>query len=584
MPQVAHESVAALDRQVGRCKNALSNALGHMVTGSTLTEQLANLGVHLPAWPEEPEGSNAAFDWIQRGQVYAEGVRLWRAKLRNAPESTKGVVDQLLQHLNNGDQLNYWDRWLSSALHHEVKRVLSLDRWEQCVAGLRDSHLSDAQVLGAALALAEAQQLAGATTGVMRLIKEKTVSFEEAYELCALLTSRSDATWRFQESLVCHQAYLDSVALYGELSRLLRIALGESNEGLGELRPSIKESMVSSLGCLLNVLGDEDKWIDIPKARTIQLLNQKDLENALSHLEESLPVAIPKIARKGYARMLASQLLIDMGRWDDAQNLHQIALSQLKEYSEIEELRTSGLDILRTETELLTQELSLALSNGSLEATAPLSGEDGQRWQSLSRSQLGQDVWVLEQLGWKHGGFFVEFGATDGVLLSNSWLLEKYFDWNGICAEPNPKLFQQLQQNRSCMLSSACVYRSSGKQMRFVLANAYGGLEDLGRDDLHVDKRNAYAEAGNVIDVTTTSLLDLLDQQGAPAVIDYLSIDTEGSELAILEGFDWNRYDFRCITVEHNFTEQRQGIRRLLEAHGYECREAKWDDWYYKRI
>jgi FkbM family methyltransferase len=168
------------------------------------------------------------------------------------------------------------------------------------------------------------------------------------------------------------------------------------------------------------------------------------------------------------------------------------------------------------------------------------------------------------------------------VLLSNSWLLEKHFGWQGICAEPNPKLFERLQQNRSCSLSPACVYRSSGERMRFVLADAYGGLEHLGQDDQHADKRNAYTAVGDLIEVITTSLMDLLDQQEAPAVIDYLSIDTEGSELAILEGIDWGRYQFRCITVEHNFTEQRQGIQKLLEAQGYQRQEAQWDDWYVK--
>jgi hypothetical protein len=78
--------------------------------------------------------------------------------------------------------------------------------------------------------------------------------------------------------------------------------------------------------------------------------------------------------------------------------------------------------------------------------------------------------------------------------------------------------------------------------------------------------------------------MDLLEQQGAPQLIDYLSIDTEGSELAILEGIDWNRYQFRSISVEHNFTEQRLDIQKLLEAQGYERREAQWDDWYWKMI
>ena len=85
-----------------------------MPTSSSLTEQLATLGIQLPPWPEEPEGGGATGDWVQRGQAYADGVRLWRAQLRNAPESTKGVVDQLLRHQENGDQLTPWDRLLYS--------------------------------------------------------------------------------------------------------------------------------------------------------------------------------------------------------------------------------------------------------------------------------------------------------------------------------------------------------------------------------------------------------------------------------------------------------------------------------------
>jgi hypothetical protein len=40
-------------------------------------------------------------------------------------------------------------------------------------------------------------------------------------------------------------------------------------------------------------------------------------------------------------------------------------------------------------------------------------------------------------------------------------------------------------------------------------------------------------------------------------------VDTEGSELAILEGIDWSRYQFRCITMEYKFTKQRMGMNRI---------------------
>jgi len=49
-----------------------------------------------------------------------------------------------------------------------------------------------------------------------------------------------------------------------------------------------------------------------------------------------------------------------------------------------------------------------------------------------SKSQLRQDLFVLSELGFRKGGFFVEFGATNGVDLSNSFLLENKYGWKGI--------------------------------------------------------------------------------------------------------------------------------------------------------
>lgn len=50
----------------------------------------------------------------------------------------------------------------------------------------------------------------------------------------------------------------------------------------------------------------------------------------------------------------------------------------------------------------------------------------------LRKAQHLQDLFVLSELDYKTDGFFVEFGATDGLSISNTWLLEKYFNWKGI--------------------------------------------------------------------------------------------------------------------------------------------------------
>jgi FkbM family methyltransferase len=246
------------------------------------------------------------------------------------------------------------------------------------------------------------------------------------------------------------------------------------------------------------------------------------------------------------------------------------------------------IQVVKTELDLLKHELALAQQRGQLHkryaearvnpgSSAPTSIDE---LKQKSVSQLGQDLWVLEQTGYKRGGFFVEFGATDGVLLSNTWLLESEFGWQGICAEPNPTFFEQLKANRKCTVSKACIAGQTGKEVDFIFADAYGGLAQYAGDDMHAASRKAYAETGFIGKVTTISLHDFLVEHGAPRDIDYLSIDTEGSELEILAAFPFSDWNIRLLTVEHNFTPQRAEIRTLLVRYGYRCVEREWDDWY----
>jgi hypothetical protein len=91
------------------------------------------------------------------------------------------------------------------------------------------------------------------------------------------------------------------------------------------------------------------------------------------------------------------------------------------------------------------------------------------------------------------------------------------------------------------------------------------------------DKHSTYYE------VETVSLNDMLDEHHAPADFEYLSIDTEGSEQAILQAFNLTRYRPKIITVEHNYASSRNAILSLLTAHGYHRvlpEISLFDDWY----
>lgn len=199
-----------------------------------------------------------------------------------------------------------------------------------------------------------------------------------------------------------------------------------------------------------------------------------------------------------------------------------------------------------------------------------------------STSQIFQDLFVLHALGGKTNGFFCEFGATDGVSLSNSCMLERGHNWRGILAEPARSWHASLRRNRpDAIIETTCVWTRSGETLSF----SETGERELSTisDYRGADGRARKRGSAEQYDVGTVSLNDLLAKHGAPADFDYLSMDTEGSELAILESFDFTRWRPRIITVEHNYTPAREAILELLTAAGYRrvlAEVSLFDDWY----
>ena len=206
----------------------------------------------------------------------------------------------------------------------------------------------------------------------------------------------------------------------------------------------------------------------------------------------------------------------------------------------------------------------------------------------FSTAQLCQDLFVSYFTEEKKNGFFVEFGATDGITLSNTYIFEKYCNWTGILAEPLPIWHNDLIKNRKCIIDKRCIFSESNLIKKFV--NIYespelSGLEDELKDyssmrDFNVEAR----KKKEIIIVKTVSLEDLLKEYKAPKKIDYLSIDTEGSEYTILKNFNFKLYEISIITVEHNYLDdQRENIKSLLEKNNFVRvfeKISRMDDWY----
>jgi len=193
-----------------------------------------------------------------------------------------------------------------------------------------------------------------------------------------------------------------------------------------------------------------------------------------------------------------------------------------------------------------------------------------------------QEIFALANSNFRKGGFFVEFGAHDGIAGSNTWLLETRYGWRGILAEPARACHDALRQNRGSHIDTRCIWRESGAQISFSEHTnivSSGIAATLTRPAARVSKRHNT----RTYPVETLSLNDLLAAHSAPSHIDYLSIDTEGSEFEILDAFDFDRHQFGYLSVEHHFQSQREPIHALLTAQGYTriCEEVSGiDDWY----
>ncbi len=187
-------------------------------------------------------------------------------------------------------------------------------------------------------------------------------------------------------------------------------------------------------------------------------------------------------------------------------------------------------------------------------------------------SQIGQDRWVLGTIFPDVvNGFFLDVGSGDGTLHSNTKALEQR-GWTGICIDP----FPTHMEDRRCQMLKEVVFSEAGKRVSFQASGELGGIKDtLGLWKDRVQK-------APTVELTTTTLSDVLERTKAPQFIHFVSLDIEGAELEALKGFPFDRYKMGALAVEHNYEEpKRTEIYALMKSHGYR-RSHIWqqDDFY----
>lgn len=167
-------------------------------------------------------------------------------------------------------------------------------------------------------------------------------------------------------------------------------------------------------------------------------------------------------------------------------------------------------------------------------------------------------------------GFFVEAGANDGYLQSNTYYLEKRKEWHGVLIEPVPELAKRCvrQRRRSQVINSALVdkqYTKGEIQLHYFNAmsyaeGAFSSLKDEFRHTEEASKVQRIKRTYSVI-VPARTLTSILRDTETPKDFDFLSLDVEGYEAQALSGLDFDEYRPRYILIEVN---DRDGIDKIL--------------------
>lgn len=200
-------------------------------------------------------------------------------------------------------------------------------------------------------------------------------------------------------------------------------------------------------------------------------------------------------------------------------------------------------------------------------------------------SQFGQDEFIYNSFFKnKKDGFFVDIGASDPVEGSNTLFFEE-LGWNGILVEPNKFDVEKLRQKRKSPVENVAIYNKSGNSEFLALTGYTKVLSGLltEQDPRHLNRiKSEIAQFGGeaeIINVETITFGDLLDKHNQTK-IDYLSIDTEGSEFSILESIDYDKFNITCISVENNYNENN--IKQLLESKGFaKIKDLVCDEIYF---
>lgn len=179
----------------------------------------------------------------------------------------------------------------------------------------------------------------------------------------------------------------------------------------------------------------------------------------------------------------------------------------------------------------------------------------------------GIDDKLLKYLDFENG-FFIEAGANDGISQSNTALYEFEYNWKGLLVEPNPKKFFECKKIRRNSIVENYALVSDNYTDDFISGNfdEDGYSESLTSmvydngdwvDEILLKHKREISN--KLVEVPAITLDKLLVKHGITKV-NFVSLDVEGYEISVLNGFDIQKYKPDYIMIETTTFDNRRKV------------------------
>jgi len=185
----------------------------------------------------------------------------------------------------------------------------------------------------------------------------------------------------------------------------------------------------------------------------------------------------------------------------------------------------------------------------------------------LPRLPVNAEVsnWIAGQFEEGYRGHAVDVGASDGVFINSTWLLEKHLMWKVISIEANPLMKELLMKERA-FVKMCAVASETAKDVDFhINLDNIESCSALKPVVEHWRFKKEKARRWSTVKVNVRTLEDILAEEEFTK-LDALCVDVEGGELDVLKGIDLGKWQPRVIVVE---CWDNGGLDHYLVPKGY---------------